>query len=64
MTESCAPSATGPCTVRPAGTFEVEDGLVMTDLEGGFPDPYDHVAVTIEEEEVDEPTSEPVLASF
>ena len=64
MTESCAPNRSGPCTVRPAGTFEVEEGLVMTDLEGGLPGSYDHVAVTIEEEEVDEPTSPPILASF
>lgn len=64
MTESCAPNRHGPCTVRPAGTFDVEDGLVVTEVEGEFPGRYDHVAVTIEEEEVDQPTSQPILASF
>ena len=64
MTESCAPNRTGPCTLRSAGTFEVDDGVVVADFEGGLASPYDHAAVTIEEVLQKEPTTEPVLSSF
>ena len=63
MTETCIPGNKGPCDVEPAGTFEVEDGLVVAEFEGGLED-FDAAAVTIEEEVVDAPKGPPVLASY
>jgi anti-sigma-K factor RskA len=66
MSDSCVPNRTGPCTIRAAGTFDVEDGMVMVEIDDGSAhlDSYDQVAVTVEKEEVEAPTSDPIMASF
>ena len=63
MQGSCAPGAKGACDVKPSVTFEPEDGIVQVEVEGSVDD-FSDAAVTIEEGLVDEPTSDPVLASF
>lgn len=63
MTGGCAPDRNGPCAVHSAGPLEVDDGLVVS--ETGLPlGGFDDVAVTVEDEEVEEPTGDPVMASF
>ena len=51
------------CTIGSAGTFAVENGLVVADAEGSLSE-FSEAAVTLEVREVDAPTTEPVMASF
>ena len=63
MSGSCAPGTRGPCQIQSAGAFEVDDGLVVS--ETGLPlGTFDDVAVTVEDEEVEAPTGQPIMASF
>ncbi|MDQ3956283.1 MAG: anti-sigma factor [Actinomycetota bacterium] len=63
MTGGCAPERHGPCGVQSAGPLEFEEGLVVS--ETGLPlGGFDDVAVTVEEEEVEEPTGAPIMSSF
>lgn len=61
MSDGCPTGS--DCTVESAGTFDVEDGLVVTDAEGNLTE-FSEAAVTIEEAEVEAPTTDPVMASF
>lgn len=63
MQGSCAPEDDGPCDVSPSVTFEPDDGIVQVDVDGSVAD-FSDAAVTVEEGLVDEPTTDPVLASF
>ena len=62
MSESCAEGA-ADCTIKSGGTFEVQDGLVVVDVEGGLSE-FEEAAVTIEKTEESQPTGDPVMASF
>lgn len=61
MSDGCPTGS--DCTIESAGTFDVEDGLVVTEAEGSLTE-FSEAAVTIEEGEVEAPTTEPVMASF
>jgi Anti-sigma-K factor rskA len=63
MRGACAPGQRGVCGIESAGTLEVDDGLVVS--ETGLPlGSFDHVAVTVEDAEVEQPTGDPIMASF
>ena len=62
MSEGC-PDGGADCTIESGGTFEVQDGLVVVDVEGSLSD-FEEAAVTIEKTEESQPTTDPVMASF